>query len=394
MISFSLLAPYLYYLVAPSLVIYWVILEPRHRPYFLTLISCGLLAAAAPVFFVYVALAALVISRMSYARADVRVMVLGFAFGALTILLWKYILQFFDSAARPFSSFETLFATLGVSYMGLRIAALIMSIKKKEVERAGFLDILNFLSFFPTIAAGPLETMSGFQKGYTKKFDPQLFWSSIYRLALGLFKKLILLEVLFGDTFDEEIGRFVFSSGLEASAFSSIEIFIMCMLLFLKALLDISAYTDLALGFAGLFGHRIINDINYPLIVSDLSEFWRSWHISVMRWVQTNIYFPMYFWQRNITLATFVGLTVMGVWHNAEMKWLAWGLYQATGLSVLHQWNRFKKARNYPSSNAMKRVHVFFGPTLTFLFATFSFLLMGPESFSRSLALIRAFFGL
>jgi alginate O-acetyltransferase complex protein AlgI len=394
MISFSLLAPYLYYLLAPVLFIYWMLLKPQHRPFFLTLLSCGLLAAAAPVFFVYVIFSAFLISRINYLSSATKVTIFGFLFGALTILSWKYILQYFGDTASQFSSFETMFATIGVSYMGLRITALIVSLQNQEVKNVSFLDCLNFLSFFPTIAAGPLESITGFQKGYSMKFNPQLFWVSIYRLVLGLFKKLFVLEILFKDHFHEEIAQFVFVNGIEASAFSSGEIFVLCMLLFLKALLDISAYTDLALGFAGLFGYRIINDLNYPLIVRDLSEFWRSWHISVMRWCQTHVYFPVFFWKKNITLATFASLTVMGIWHSAELKWLVWGLYEALGLSILHKWNQFKSARNYPASLFMKCFHICSGTFLTFLFASFAFLLMGPENFSRSYDLLRAFLGI
>ncbi|MCZ6527062.1 MAG: hypothetical protein O6928_11020 [Gammaproteobacteria bacterium] len=393
MISFSLLSPVLYYGLIPALVIYWLILAPGYRHLLLTGLSCCLLAAAAPAFFAFVVATAFLISRASFNMSGMRTLLLSMAIGALTILCWKYIAGFFLSSASQHSDFRIIFTTIGVSYMALRITALIIDLNNKDVGNLSFLECLNFLSFFPTLSAGPLESITGFKKGYSENFDSCLFLTSVYRIILGLFKKLIILNILFAALFGEAITQFISSSGIPANEYSASEIFLLSMLLYLKAFLDISAYTDLALGFAGLFGYRIISDVKYPLLARDLGDFWRRWHISMMRWCQTYIYFPTFFSRKNMTIATFASLTVMGLWHNVEIKWLLWGLYQALGLTILHYWNRFKKSRQYPSSDIMHRIHIGTGTVITFVFATLAFLIMGPESLDRSVSLMQSLLG-
>lgn len=49
------------------------------------------------------------------------------------------------------------------------------------------------------------------------ELDSQMFWISIHRLAIGLFKILIILEILFGGLFDKELAQFDFINGIEAS---------------------------------------------------------------------------------------------------------------------------------------------------------------------------------
>ncbi|MGD2171455.1 MAG: MBOAT family O-acyltransferase [Gammaproteobacteria bacterium] len=391
--SFSLLSPLLYGALLPALVFYWLVLKADRRPLFLTLFSCLFLATASPVFFLYTVAVTWIISRLKPGESQLGTIVIGIGVGVVTIFCWKYIVGFYLDSALAFSDFRVLFSLFGVSYMALRIVSLLISVRNGETGQTSFLECLNFLCFFPTLAAGPLESIRGFREGYSKRFDRDLFRRSIYLILLGLFKKLVVVNALYAEFFGSEVSQFIAAHGPPAEAYSAFEIFLLSMLLFLKAFLDISAYTDLALGFAGLFGYRIINDVRYPLVSLDLSDFWRRWHVSVMRWCQTHIYFPVYFWRRNMTLATFSSLVVMGIWHQVELKWLCWGLYQAAGLTILQYWNRFKAYYRYPASDTLKRLHAVNGSIITFLFASMAFLFMGPETFSRSMQLFSVFFG-
>ena len=76
-------------------------------------------------------------------------------------------------------------------------------------------------------------------------------------------------------------------------------------LLFVKAYVDLSAYTDIAIGLSALFGFRILENFYRPFFSANLFEFWRRWHISLSSWCRNQIYFPVFGWTRFPPLALF-----------------------------------------------------------------------------------------
>jgi D-alanyl-lipoteichoic acid acyltransferase DltB (MBOAT superfamily) len=91
---------------------------------------------------------------------------------------------------------------------------------------------------------------------------------------------------------------------------------------------DFSAYSDIAIGTARLFGVDLIRNFAYPYFSQSMSEFWRRWHISLSSWFRDYVYLPLGGGRASRSrsavnvLITFV---VSGLWHGAAWRFLLWG---------------------------------------------------------------------
>jgi len=109
---------------------------------------------------------------------------------------------------------------------------------------------------------------------------------------------------------------------------------------------DFSGYSDLALGTAHLLGYRLAINFAMPYSATNISEFWRRWHISLSSWLRDYLYIPLggnrgsrAATYRNLLLTMLLG----GLWHGAAWTFVAWGAYHGA-LLALHRalpWPRF-----------------------------------------------------
>ena len=93
---------------------------------------------------------------------------------------------------------------------------------------------------------------------------------------------------------------------------------------------DFSGYSDMAVGLGAMFGIRLPQNFNSPYKATDMSDFWRRWHISLSSVLRDYLYIPMGGsrhgeWQtcRNLMITMLLG----GLWHGANWTFVAWGAY-------------------------------------------------------------------
>jgi D-alanyl-lipoteichoic acid acyltransferase DltB (MBOAT superfamily) len=92
---------------------------------------------------------------------------------------------------------------------------------------------------------------------------------------------------------------------------------------------DFSAYSDMAVGSALLFGIRLPENFDAPYLARSIRDFWRRWHISLSSWFRDNLYIPLGGSRRGRLRAWFnvlVVFAVSGLWHGAALTFLLWGL--------------------------------------------------------------------
>jgi D-alanyl-lipoteichoic acid acyltransferase DltB (MBOAT superfamily) len=91
---------------------------------------------------------------------------------------------------------------------------------------------------------------------------------------------------------------------------------------------DFSAYSDIAVGVARLFGIELMRNFAYPYFSQTMTEFWRRWHISLSTWFRDYLYIPLGGSRagpaRRVlnVMATFV---LSGLWHGAAWRFVVWG---------------------------------------------------------------------
>jgi D-alanyl-lipoteichoic acid acyltransferase DltB (MBOAT superfamily) len=217
-----------------------------------------------------------------------------------------------------FYTFQTLSYTVDV-YRGVLPA------------RRSLLDVSLFVLFFPQLVAGPIVRATEFLPQLDE--EPRL-WKrqgadALFRIARGLAKKVLLADVLAVGLVD---GPFA-----NPEVYSSLECTIAAYAYAFQIYLDFSAYSDIAIGSAALFGFRLPENFHLPYRASSLTEFWRRWHQTLSRWLRDYLYVPLGGSRRG-RLRTYANLAITmvlgGLWHGAAWTFVAWGALHGAGLAI------------------------------------------------------------
>jgi alginate O-acetyltransferase complex protein AlgI len=149
------------------------------------------------------------------------------------------------------------------------------------------------------------------------------------RFMQGVIKKVMLADVL-GNAADAVFalpaGAIGFSNAWWGVTFFTLQIY-----------LDFSAYSDMAIGLARMFGFQLRENFNMPYISCSITEFWRRWHISLSTWIREYLYIPLGGnrvspWR--IYLNLWLCFLASGLWHGAAWTFVLWGAYNGLFLML------------------------------------------------------------
>ena len=114
--------------------------------------------------------------------------------------------------------------------------------------------------------------------------------------------------------------------------------------------LNFSGYSDLAIGIARLFGFKLKPNFSRPFTRTNPQEFWNSWHMSLTRFAQRNVFVPMGgMRQRTQYLAIAATMMVIALWHDISLPLVVFGVYHTCGLIGARILNQIRPAAPDPS---------------------------------------------
>jgi alginate O-acetyltransferase complex protein AlgI len=193
-----------------------------------------------------------------------------------------------------------------------------------------------FISFFPHLIAGPIVRYGILQPQLMVKqrFDPDRVRSGLMLFTLGLAKKVLLADPLAGrvDHYLATPGSIGFVNAWACAVGFGFQIYF-----------DFSAYSDMALGLARLFGIELPWNFNRPYWSASPTEFWRRWHVTLSTWLRDYLYIPLggnRKGERRRDVNLYVTMGLGGLWHGAALNFVGWGLYQGTLLVGTHHAQR------------------------------------------------------
>jgi D-alanyl-lipoteichoic acid acyltransferase DltB (MBOAT superfamily) len=151
-------------------------------------------------------------------------------------------------------------------------------------------------------------------------------------------------------------------------------------------------YCDIAIGLSALLGFRILENFNYPFIRSNISAFWKSWHISLSSWCRDYVFAPVAFLLKQPALGVLASMLILGVWHELSWRYIVWGLYHGLGIVGFQIWGRMKL--HFPVWLHLPAVlSKVVGIIITFNFVVLSFAITRTDELSQALAIYRTIFG-
>ena len=238
------------------------------------------------------------------------------------LLVFKYTDFFINNVNNIFGiniPYLYIVMPIGISFFTFQIIAYIIDVYNKKHKSAK--NIINFMTYvclFPQLVAGPIVRYIDIEKELNeRKTNFEYFSNGIKRFTIGLSKKVLLANVL-GEFAKVLVTETVLSSWLKPIAYT------------LQIYFDFSGYSDMAIGLGLMFGFKFLENFNYPLIASSITDFWRRWHISLSSWFRDYVYIPLggnrvskLKWIRNLFVVWFL----TGFWHGANWNFIIWGLY-------------------------------------------------------------------
>lgn len=216
---------------------------------------------------------------------------------------------------------------VGISFYTFQTLSYTIDIYRKQSRPAGsFVDYLAFVSFFPQLVAGPIERASDllpqFQRPRT--FECAAASDGCRQMLWGFFKKLAIADRL-ALVVDQVYGAGPVAHFGESSGFM---IVFASILFAFQIYCDFSAYSDIAIGCARLFGLQLSRNFAYPFFSQSMSELWRRWHITLLTWFRDYVFLPLggvrgtpWIVARNVMI-TFL---ISGLWHGAAWTFVLWG---------------------------------------------------------------------
>ncbi len=221
-------------------------------------------------------------------------------------------------------SVKNIVLPLGISFITFQAASYIVDVYRNDAKvQKNFINLALYLAFFPHLIAGPIvryQTVADQIESRTENIDD--FAYGIERFIFGLAKKVILanqIGYLADQVFTTDMNTMTMSlAWLGAIAYT------------LQIYFDFSAYSDMAIGLARMFGIKFHENFNYPYIAQSVSDFWRRWHMSLTTWFRDYVYIPLGGSRKSAIITirnVFIVWFFTGFWHGASWNFIAWGLY-------------------------------------------------------------------
>jgi len=265
-------------------------------------------------------------------------------------------------------------APLGISYFTFRSLAYLIEIRRGTLQPAAFGSYLNYVAFWPTFMAGPIERPQAFfsQLGQEKPLDAADLREGVFRILEGLFKKLVLGGILYHFT-----KPFLLLQGASIHRLNEWQAWqLWCCLIayYLYLYCDFAGYSDIAIGVSRLFGYKIMENFRWPLLATNVADYWRRWHISLTGWIQDYVYIPLGGNRRGMRRASWnsiVAMVLVGIWHGLSMHYVLFGIYHGMLLNLYRNYRKHWR-KGPPSTNKAARFAAWLG---TFIVIDLGFVL-------------------
>ena len=306
---------------------------------------------------------------------------------SLSFLLYFKYANFFIQNFNQFlgTSFteHDLFLPIGISFYTFQSISYLVDVYKKEIPPTkNITDYAFYMTFFPHLVAGPIVRAKDFlpQIVYPQIINATLYKESLLRIIIGLLKKLFIADYLakYVDIIHQTPSGFTGGENLLSMYAYSFQIYF-----------DFSGYSDIAIGIALLLGYRLKENFENPYSATNITEFWRKWHISLSNWLRDYVYIPLGGNRKgvfNTYLFLLVTMLVGGFWHGADWRFVFWGFAHGLALIIHKVWKQF-----FPGATKKWYTQVF-SILLTFHFVGFCWIFFRATSFNSAFTSIEQIF--
>ncbi|WP_304508233.1 MBOAT family O-acyltransferase [Anaerotignum sp.] len=233
---------------------------------------------------------------------------------------------------------------LGISFYTFQSVAYLIDVYREKYEpERNLAKFALFISFFPQIVQGPIGRFNDLAEQLYRpnSFSFERVKFGVQLMLWGAFKKLVIadrakviVDTVFG--FPETFG----------GTYVAVAAVIYCIQLYG----DFSGGIDIATGAAQILGIQLEKNFERPYLATSIPDFWRRWHITLGAWFRDYVFYPLslskFFMKVGkkgrkvfgnyigkllpVLIPQFIVFFLIGIWHGAEWKYIAFGFYNGT----------------------------------------------------------------
>ncbi len=282
-----------------------------------------------------------------------------------------------------------LLAFIGISYMSFKTIQIMLEISDGLIkEKITVKDYLQFLLFFPTVSAGPIDRSRRFLKEINevmpRKQYLELAGDGVYRIVLGLLYKVVL-------------STYVYQMLLALSNTGTVVYSIKYMYLYtLYLFFDFAGYSLMAVGSSNILGIQTPMNFNKPFLSVDIKDFWTRWHITLSTWLRDFVFSRVlmqvirkkWFKNRlhNATYAYMVNMLVMGFWHGLSVSYIVYGFYHGV---LMAGFEVYQKKSNFYKKNKNKNWYKLLSWFVTMNLVMIGFFIFSGEPYKILLTILK-----
>lgn len=282
-----------------------------------------------------------------------------------------------------------LLAFIGISYISFKTIQIMLEISDGLIkEKISIKDYLQFLLFFPTVSAGPIDRSRRFLKEINdvmpRKEYLELAGDGVYRIVLGLLYKVVL-------------STYVYQMLLALNNTGTVVYSIKYMYLYtLYLFFDFAGYSLMAVGSSNILGIQTPMNFNKPFLSVDIKDFWTRWHITLSTWLRDFVFSRVlmqvirkkWFKNRlhNATYAYMVNMLVMGFWHGLSVSYIVYGFYHGV---LMAGFEVYQKKSNFYKKNKNKDWYKLLSWFVTMNLVMIGFFIFSGEPYKILLTILK-----
>lgn len=259
---------------------------------------------------------------------------LAIVFTLLHLIIWKY------------GSWTNTLVPLGISFYSLQTIAYLIDLNKKEVTQISLNQFLFFKTFFAQLVMGPIVRAKPMlrQMSHSRFLSYSNWVHGFTWFALGFFQKVFIAD---------QVAPYVNQIFLSPTRYSLATLIAGGVGFIVQVNCDFAGYSHMAVGIGLIFGFRLPFNFYSPVYSRSPIEVWSRWHVTLTDFMRDYVFRPLvYYSQKKLQILpiSYRGLVagvvtfsillcvflLTGLWHEASLKFIVWGLYGACLFALTH----------------------------------------------------------
>lgn len=251
-----------------------------------------------------------------------------------------------------------LFLPLGISFYTFQSTGYLIDVYREKFEpEKNIAKFALFVSFFPQIIQGPISFYDqlAHQLYAEHRFDYKNLKYGALLMVWGYLKKMVIAD---------RAVSLIHTVTADYTQYNGTVILLTVLAYALQLYADFSGGIDISRGVAEMLGIQMAENFRRPYFAITINDYWRRWHITLGAWMKNYVFYSLAMSKRFLKmgkdmkqkfgstkagahiakvfptgLASFVTFLLVGIWHGANMKYVAFGVWNGgvIMLSILMQ---------------------------------------------------------